>query len=484
MKPSPIIVLFGEPPPMRRGPSGFLVSIFLHVCACVLLYLGLHQAHTVDSRALSQRYAVRIMELRKQELKLHPPIEKAIVDPGQQPDTRPMAHGAAPATSAALRIPRNLITQKQAPQTLIQPDAPPDVTIAQTMLPQVFVWSAPQQTVKKIVQPAPQPVPQVDVKPSLNSPNQEVHVADLKLSSTEFDTKAPLPNPSKTSPVTAQNPQKVQQIPQTASKDAGPATPASVISLSNVQLQEGTAALPMVNEVAATPFTGSLTPGQPKSLSQTGTGKVDGKENGASAGQTAGNEAGKTPGATGGSSGQSGATGQGGANGQAGVNASVLPGDGQRTIVHLTRPQDGKFGVVVVGSAVAEDYPETVNLWSGRLAYTVYLHVGVSKNWILQYSIPRAQAAATGNAARPDAPWPYDIARPSIDADANTDAIMVHGFVNTAGRFDQLAIIFPTQLAEAKFLLRALQQWQFRPAMQNGQATPVEVLIIIPAETE
>jgi hypothetical protein len=61
---------------------------------------------------------------------------------------------------------------------------------------------------------------------------------------------------------------------------------------------------------------------------------------------------------------------------------------------------------------------------------------------------------------------------------------MVHGFVNTAGRFEQLAVIFPTELAEAKFLLRALQQWQFRPAMQNGQASQVEVLIIIPAETE
>ncbi|HEX3967204.1 MAG TPA: hypothetical protein VHW70_04500 [Edaphobacter sp.] len=464
---------------MRRGPSGFLVSILFHVCACILLYLGLHQAHTVDSRPYNQRYAVRIMELRKQEPKLHPPIEKVILDPGQPTDAQPMAHGAAPATAAALRIPENLITQKRAPQTLIQPEAPPDVTIAQTMLPQVFVWNAPQQTVKKIVQPAPQTVPQVNVRPSLDSPNQEVHVSDLKLSSTEFDAKVPLPNPSKTSPVSAPNAQKIQQIPQTASKDTGPATPASVISLSNVQLQEGTAALPMVNEVAATPFTGSLTPGQPKSLSQTGSGKVNAKENGAGAGQVAGNEAGKSSGAVGGSAGQN------GANGQSGANASVLPGDGQRTIVHLTRPQDGKFGVVVVGSSLAEDYPETVNLWSGRLAYTVYLHVGVSRNWILQYSIPRAQTAASaGNVARPDAPWPYDIARPSIDADANTDAIMVHGFVNTAGRFDQLAIIFPTELAEAKFLLRALQQWQFRPAMQNGQATEVEVLIIIPAETE
>jgi hypothetical protein len=147
-------------------------------------------------------------------------------------------------------------------------------------------------------------------------------------------------------------------------------------------------------------------------------------------------------------------------------------------------PKDGKYGVVVVGSSLAEDYPETVNMWRDRLAYTVYLRVGVAKNWILQYSIPRAQVASGGSAIRPDAPWPYDITRPSIDANANTDAIMVHGFVNAAGRFEQLAVVFPTELAEAKFLLRALQQWQFRPAMQNGQATTVEVLLIIPDQTE
>jgi len=64
------------------------------------------------------------------------------------------------------------------------------------------------------------------------------------------------------------------------------------------------------------------------------------------------------------------------------------------------------------------------------------------------------------------------------------DAIMVHGFVNTAGRFENLAVIFPNGLAEARFLLHALQQWQFRPAIQNGQPTAVEVLLIIPDQAD
>jgi hypothetical protein len=474
MKPSPIIVLFDQPPPMRRGPSGFLVSTLVHVCACVLIYLGLQQARTVDSKPFSPRYAVRMMELQKQEPTPRRPVEKALFAPSELHDTNPSPLGRSPSAAPAERLPRELLTQRKALQTLIQPETPTDVTIPQSSLPQIVVWSGPPEPVKKIVQPAPKPAAQLDVRPSLEAPNQETRVADLKLSSSAFDTKAPLPQPSKTSPITAPNPQQTQQIPQTTSKTTGPATPASVISLSTVQLQEGTAALPMINEVAPTPFTGQLTPGQPRSLSPTGTGKTEAKDNGASAGQTAGSQAGKA------GAGVAGSTGQGGnANGQPGLIASVTSGGTPRTTVHVTLPQDGKFGVVVVGSSLAEDYPETVNLWSGRLAYTVYLHVGSSKNWILQFSVPR-----TGGTTRPEAPWPYDITRPSIDPDANADAIMVHGFVNTAGRFDQLAVIFPSELAEAKFLLRALQQWQFRPAMQNGQASQVEVLIIIPADTE
>ena len=155
------------------------------------------------------------------------------------------------------------------------------------------------------------------------------------------------------------------------------------------------------------------------------------------------------------------------------------------TVAHVTLPREGKFGVVVVGSSIADDYPETVGIWSGRLAYTVYLHVGAAKSWILQYSLPRSQdAAAAGTVVKLDAPSPYDIMRPSVDPHLNSDAIMVHGFVNTSGRFENLAVVFPNGLAEARFLLHALQQWQFRPAQQNGQATAVEVLLIIPSETD
>jgi hypothetical protein len=153
--------------------------------------------------------------------------------------------------------------------------------------------------------------------------------------------------------------------------------------------------------------------------------------------------------------------------------------------LHVTQPKDGRFGVVVVGSSLAEQYPETVSFWSGRLIYTVYLHVGPGKSWILQYSLPRESTSAPQAVAKPDAPWPFDMVKPHLDAnDFNSDAIMVHGFVNPTGRFERLGVVFPAEFAKAKLVLNALQQWQFRPARENGQVSAVEVLLIIPDETE
>jgi hypothetical protein len=178
-------------------------------------------------------------------------------------------------------------------------------------------------------------------------------------------------------------------------------------------------------------------------------------------------------------SGGSGPGSGGGGNGGGGT------GTGGRTVAHIGRPRDGKFDMVVIGSAAADDYPEAMNIWHGRLAYTVYLQVGAVQKWILQYAIVNTQEVAS--AAGPghiEAPWPYDISRPSVDDEANADAILVHGFVNEEGRFEKLGVVFPTELAEASFLIHALQAWQFRPATWNGKPTSVEVLLIIPGATE
>ena len=120
------------------------------------------------------------------------------------------------------------------------------------------------------------------------------------------------------------------------------------------------------------------------------------------------------------------------------------------------------------------------------MAYTAYLHVGLTKNWILQYALMRSSDAAPVDVVgRLEAPWPYDIVRPNLmSRDLNADALLIHGFLNQAGRLESLAIAFPSGFRYASFVLHALRQWQFRPALQNGHATAVEVLLIIPDESE
>jgi hypothetical protein len=156
---------------------------------------------------------------------------------------------------------------------------------------------------------------------------------------------------------------------------------------------------------------------------------------------------------------------------------------GTASVTELRQPVDGQFGAVVVGASIAEKYPETMQLWAGRLAYTVYLHMGLEKNWVLQYAVVRDASSVSGNATQPHAPWPYLMERPTLAAgDFNSDAVMVHGLLNTSGHFEGLAVVFPTDFSQAKFVLSALQQWRFRPALQDGKIIAVEVLLIIPEE--
>jgi hypothetical protein len=112
--------------------------------------------------------------------------------------------------------------------------------------------------------------------------------------------------------------------------------------------------------------------------------------------------------------------------------------------------------------------------------------VGLAKSWILQYTRPRAaDDAGTGIVARLDAPWPYEIVRPDLaPEDIDSDALMVHGFIDSSGRFDSLHIVFPQDFPRSEFVLKSLAQWQFRPAQQNGQAVRVEVLLVIPSAEE
>lgn len=504
-----------------------MVSVLVHCVACGLIWFGLKHHYVLTPTPPPKRYTVRVMDIEKPEPQLEWAAQHGAGEPshpgaaGGKLAMHADASGGSPDVAPMPRIPPLLVMPRLSPQTLIQPDVIDQVTLPHPIpLPQVVLWNKPEVVAKKVTPPPPQLPARVDTPVSLDTPNQEQLLAEVRVAATQFETKARLPPPSTTTPVKVLGPAQPPKIPQTMTrKPVIATTQAMAISLSDLQMQQGTVVLPRVNAIAPATAAGSLAMGRPKILQESGSGNADIKQGAGGTGSTQGSASGKAGTMTnssvtsgqGGTHNAAGASGQGSAASKSGAQSGGMaaaasePGGTHATAVphqaggdndnvdaggrpapaHVTLPKTGSFGVTVIGSSVADDYPETVGLWSGRLAYTVYLHLGASKSWILQYSVSRAKDASMAVVAtRPEAPWPYDIQRPTIDPDINADAIMVHGFVNETGRFEKLAVVFPAQLAETAFLLHALQQWQFRPAMQNGQATAVEILLIIPDTTD
>jgi hypothetical protein len=391
------------------------------------------------------------------------------------------------------------------PQTLMEPD----VKIAALLdheipLPKVVLWSASKVAVKKIVAPKPQKPPSVNVRPQVDIPNQEVNLADIPLSSTNNLVVHPLAQASNTTPIVVPQPsQQIDVTPVATTQTQLQPTPAAVMSLSDIRMNNANVALPPANQTARGDANGSMSAANTKPLP--GPGNVNAQENAAGDGNSptpgihpgigttnranlvgAGAGDSRTPSSGGGKSPQAGGGGNGASSGS-GQTAGSGAGDKDRpSATKIALPPMGRFGAVVTGTSLEDQFPEMGDVWHGRMAYTVYLHVGLAKSWILQYALPRtADAAAAGSVGQLDAPWPFNIVRPNLAPGAiDSDALMVHGFVNTAGRFENLNVVFPPAFPLTDFVLQSLSQWQFRPAAQDGKPIRTEVLLVIPDEEE
>jgi hypothetical protein len=479
MKSAGIVTLFSELPPPRKAPSAFLISFVVHGVVFAWLLVGLRYLPKVNDQVTHERYTVRILEPPRLQYP-RPPAQ--VAEQAQPAAAQSVTHDVASAQGGGAPAPLSLPVQEahlpQRSQALIQPDAPPDLLLPkETPIPLAVLWS-PENSPSKTIVPPPQQEPTVaKMQPAIIKPNREAKLQDLNIATTKFPAQTPMMTAGTTSPVVVRGPEPVSQVPSTSSAARPEApTPARVVSLSPLQA-DGPVVIPLANQPAQGNNTNKLAPQHADAATGNGGGNPASTQTGIGSGDGAGNaKAGGTAG-TGGV--PAGSVTVGLAGGEAGTGAGIP------SLVHLAMPKDGQFGVVIVGNSMTYQYPEVADVWRGRLVYTVYLHVGAKKNWVLQYSLPRsaADAVVTGNVARPDAPWPFDILRPHLASeDYNSDALIVHGFINLAGRFEKLAMVFPTGFVQAKFVLNALQQWQFRPAKQNGQIAAVEVLLIIPEE--
>jgi hypothetical protein len=479
MRSSSTITLFSERPEVSQPPFTFMASILAHGAVISVLSFGILFTPAINVRVLTERYDVRQLDLHALEPRLRRTAGTGVYYPGPYPTARAHVPGGKPVVRLAAL--RQIAQAVPGPQTLVQPDIHSHPMLVHEMpVPTVMIWSGKNTPVKTIVAPKPETPTAADVRPSPDLPNEAVNLADMRISPTELATEKLAILPSTTSPLVVHAPVLPQLAPATASNSSAQPTPAAVMSLSDLHMPEGTVTLPPVNMTAPSAAPGTLAPHQPEDPSQAGNGSPAGRADKTGAGQGSGDKENKTD--PGGGAGKKDGTKAGTAQG---AGNDPVQGD-QPSAQVITLPKNGQFSAVVVGSSLKEKYPETAQLESGRLAYTVYLHVGLAKNWILQYWLPRsADAEAAGDVARLEAPWPYNILRPNIAPGAiDADALMIHGFVNQTGRFEALAVAFPPGFAQTQFVLDSLAQWQFRPATQNGQNVKVEVLLIIPDESE
>ncbi len=485
----PTISLLSEPSISRQPPTTFLASAIIHGAVIALVYFAFLFAPRIDTHAVVH-YDMRQIDLFTPEDNPSRLAAGGVRYPG--PISAEKSRGSNGDDAAHRPSPKLIPHAAIGPQTLLQPDLKTSVALDKAIpLPKVVLWTPSSVPVKQIVAPKPQKPPTADVNPTLDMPNQEVNLADIPLASTSKLAVHPLVQASNTSPIVIQQPQQQPQAaPSTTSQTAAQPTPATVMSLSDIRMNANVK-LPPVNETASGDLNGSLTVAQPLPLPGPGNENATEKKMGAGDPRAAGTHPGSGTAAPGGGD-KNNAGGNGNSQGNStGAGLSQTPGSGtgsgdRATSTRIALPPDGRFGAVVVGTSLQDEFPEMGNVWNGRMAYTVYLHVGLAKAWILQYSLPRNTDADSGGAASPlVAPWPFNIVRPNLaPGSIDTDALLVHGFINSTGRFEGLEVVFPPAFPQAQFVLQALSEWQFRPAAMGGKPARVEVVIVIPDEDE
>lgn len=170
----------------------------------------------------------------------------------------------------------------------------------------------------------------------------------------------------------------------------------------------------------------------------------------------------------------------------AGARAAAIAAASATRIIH---PAGGVFDVVVQSSGV-DGFPESAGVLSGKPVYSVFVHAGGSKDWLLQYCIPAGEEHAAqvngpvvrlGSDSPVVAPYPRVTFRPPLKPKPGR-RVMVHGTITADGRFQDLRVLGATEPLEAAMVLGVLEQWEFRPAMRDRQGIRVEILLAIPAE--
>jgi hypothetical protein len=495
-----------SPATSNRWPS-FIISIGIHVLGLLLVPPVTHQLAEQSDRELwiRQERLLRTLRIRiPEQLYIassgsNSTLEKkrVVLRPEKSLPARVETGGLESARRR--RPPRRrfelppLPRRTDTPHTILQPQYAPDMLPSAAInLPEVFFWS-PQSRLPRFVQPFKMPGYEtkptqarvLDAPPKLEVPAWEpgaMNVPPVPDSLAVLRILAGPVLPIRTS--AAENP-----APHTGvSAEPASGDPTTLLSLAlDPQRMREFLSLPPGNQLGRMPDAGT-TGRISATLAGSGSdeaGAAGSKGTGAADTTAAGTGSGAAS-----TSGRTGTAAPGGAPADPlapeNVRATAIAAAAATRVLHAA---NGVFDVVVQSSGL-EGFPESAGVLSGKPIYSAFVRAGGAKDWILQYCIPAAEDRSAvvsgpivtlGNNSPLTAPYPRVTLRPAVKQRPGR-YVMVHGTITAAGRFQDLRILGVTDPYETEVVLGVLEQWEFRPAMRDGQAVKVEILLAIPAE--
>ncbi len=498
----------------RRFPSfsSLALSSFLHGCAVAGLAMvslspqpmphrdeRLPVIHPTEIRIDNRLYYVaRISNapVPRRTIPKPAPLKPASAQKNPAPPPKPKAIRApvpAPVVAAARAFIPPELRQRQMPtdQTLIQPLSPPDLIPPDVQLPSMRIWTAQ----------APR-IPKPFVAPGRKTPDAPQQARALP--TPDFDLVHAAPAPSNLNPRLTLPPAPPPVIDMAPPKIDNPqAVPPSPVgdAVNILSLNSNSIPMPeklvvpagnLVGKSGESPaaITGTAeTPDPPKSPAAAAA-TVPGKASTAAAVPAGASATGKgkpavsvfPPAAAG--------SGTGSGKGDLAGGATTAGGGGRTGTGPqvILRPATGRFDAVVVQSSPLDQFPESKELLTGRPIYTVYVSLNTAKDWALYFCVPNEKppqqaggfVVQLGTATPVQAPYPTRLVRPDIAVPAYQKYILVHGYINPAGRFEELKVVRSSQPETDAALVSSLAGWEFRAATRDGVKIGVEFLLSIP----
>ena len=177
-----------------------------------------------------------------------------------------------------------------------------------------------------------------------------------------------------------------------------------------------------------------------------------------------------------------------------GIVAGTLPPLDLDSLVYRVKAADLKLrapSVVVSSGPGGGGGLPVYGVLRGGKVYTIYLAMP-GKNWVLQYAahddVPKTAAASRSVAMQIPSPIAppvsleqFDFHRPSAARELAARLLVLRGLIRDDGSVANLEVLKGVEPTLDETARAAFARWKFRPALRNGKAVAVEILVGIPA---